>query len=144
METKHTVDADYIILTMGAYSKNVDYIIEKMRRRGIKIGSMRLRYLRPFPTEEMLKVLDGVKGVGVVDFSFSLGSPRHGSILYNEVKAALYDAEVRPLLMDYIFAGGREMTLEELERAGVLLVDSVKKGGVDKPVRWMTVRGEDS
>jgi hypothetical protein len=64
-------------------------------------------------------------------------------VLYNEVKAALYDAENRPMLMDYIFAGGREMTLTELENSTKQLIESVKKGRVDKPVRWVTVRGDD-
>jgi pyruvate ferredoxin oxidoreductase alpha subunit len=136
-------DADYAILSMGAYSRNVDYVVEKMRNSGIKVGSLRLKYLRPFPTEELARALDGVKGVGVVDFSYSLGSPGNGSVLYNEVRAALYESKQRPLIMDYIFAGGREMTLPELENSIQALIESVKKGSVDKPVRWVTVRGED-
>jgi len=144
LETKHAEDADYVMLTMGAYSKNVDYVVGKMRDRGVKMGSMRLRYFRPFPTEEVREALDGVKGVGVVDFSFSLGSPSNGSILYNEVKAALYDAEERPRVMGFIFAGGREMKIADLSKAAELLVDSTRKGRADRPVRWMMVRGEDA
>jgi len=136
-------DADYALLTMGAYSRNVEYITEKLRAEGVKIGLLRMKYLRPFPTEEFRNILKEVKGVGVVDFSFSLGSPWNGSVLYNETKAALYDAKNRPLLMDYIFAGGREMTLAELKNSTRRLIDAVKKGRVDKPVSWVTVRGED-
>jgi len=143
IEAKHMDGADHVLLTMGAYSKNVDYIVERLRKRGVNIGSIRLKYLRPFPTEELREFLEGAKGVGVVDFSFSLGSPDHGSVLFNEVKAALYEADARPLLMDFIFAGGREMTLENLEKAAKLLVDATRKGRVDKPVRWMAIRGED-
>ena len=102
-----------------------------------------MKYLRPFPTEELVKALDGVKGIGVVDFSYSFGSPGNGSVLYNDVRAAFYEAEQRPLIMDYIFAGGREMTIPELEKSIQALIESVRKGRVDKPVRWVTVRGED-
>jgi len=45
--------------------------------------------------------------------------------------------------MDYIFAGGREMTISELENSIQALIESVRKGRIDKPVRWVTVRGED-
>ena len=136
-------DAEYAILSMGAYSRNVDYLVERMRESGVKIGSLRLKYLRPFPTEELGKALEGVKGVGVVDFSYSLGSPGNGSVLYNEVRAALYEAKQRPLIMDYIFAGGREMTLQELEASVKELIEAVRVGHLDKPVRWVTVRGEN-
>ncbi|MGD0805116.1 MAG: pyruvate ferredoxin oxidoreductase [Candidatus Bathyarchaeia archaeon] len=136
-------DADYAILSMGAYSRNVEYVVERMRESGVKVGSLRLKYLRPFPTEELVKALDGVKGIGVVDFSYSFGSPGNGSVLYNDVRAAFYEAEQRPLIMDYIFAGGREMTIPELEKSIQALIESVRKGRVDKPVRWVTVRGED-
>jgi len=142
-EEKSMEDADYAIISMGAYSRDVEYTVKKMRRSGIKIGSLRLKYFRPFPAEELAKNLNGVKGVGVVDFSYSLGSPGNGSVLYNEVKAALYEAKQRPLVMDYIFAGGREMKLFELENSIQELIKSVKKGRVDKPVNWVTVRGED-
>ncbi len=142
-ESMKMEDADYVLLSMGAYSRNADYIVEKLREKGIKVGSLRLKYLRPFPTEELKNILEDVRGVGVIDFSFSLGSPWNGSVLYNEVKAALYDSKNRPIIMDYIFAGGREMTLTELENSTKQLIESVKKGKVDKPVRWVTVRGED-
>jgi len=136
--------ADIVLLTMGAYSKNVEYIVKKLRRQGVKIGSIRLRYFRPFPTEELRKAVEGAKAIGVVDFSFSLGSPMHGSVLFNEIKAALYDMKTSPLLMDFIFAGGREMTIAELEKVARLLMEVAKTGRVRKPVQWLTVRGEDT
>jgi pyruvate ferredoxin oxidoreductase alpha subunit len=142
-EGRQLEDADYVIVTMGAYSRSVDYVVDKMRERGINIGSLRLKYFRPFPGEELANVLVGAKGVGVVDFSYSFGSPNGGSVLYNEVRAALYGARREPLIMDYIFAGGREMTIAELEGSFNSLVEAVKKGKADRPVRWVTVRGED-
>jgi hypothetical protein len=35
------------------------------------------------------------------------------------------------------------MTLTELENSTKQLIESVKNGRVDKPVRWVTVRGDD-
>ena len=143
IETMYVDDADYILVTMGAYSKDVEYVVKKLRRKKVKIGSIRLRYFRPFPTEELRKAVECVKAVGVVDFSFSLGSPDHGSTLFNEIKSALYNAGNRPILMDFIFSGGRETTITELEKVAGLLMEAVKVGKAEKPVRWLTVRGED-
>jgi len=143
LEAKHLEDSECVLLTMGAYSKDIDYVIERQRRRNRKIGSVRLRYFRPFPDDELREMLKGVKAVGVVDFSYSLGSPHHGSVLYNEVRAALYDLKDRPLAMSFIFAGGREMTISELEGACEALTQTARSGRIEKPVRWPTIRGED-
>ena len=143
LEETEMEDADYAILSMGAYSRNVDFIVERLRKSGVKIGSLRLKYFRPFPTEELVKSLEEVKGIGVIDFSYGFGSPNHGSVLYNDIRAALYDAKKRPLIMDQIYAGGREMTLQELETSVKELIEAVKVGHLDKPIRWVTVRGED-
>ena len=80
---------------------------------------------------------------GVVDFSYSFGSPFYGSVLFNEIKASLYGMKNSPLIMSFIFAGGREMIIEDLEKAANLLIKGVKAGKMEKPVRWLTLRGED-
>lgn len=143
IDGKHLEDADCVLVTMGAYSKDVEYVVDRLRKRDVRIGSLRMRYLRPFPTEEVQAALANARAIGVVDFSFSLGSPNHGSVLYNEMKAALYDTGSRPTIMDFIFAGGREMTIADLEKAVDLLVKATNEGRTDKPVRWLNLRGED-
>lgn len=46
--------------------------------------------------------------------------------------------------MDFIFAGGREMTIADLDEATNLLIGAAKTGKkAERPVRWMTIRGED-
>jgi pyruvate ferredoxin oxidoreductase alpha subunit len=143
IDGKRLEDADCVLVTMGAYSKDVEYVVDRLRKRNVRIGSLRMRYLRPFPTEEVQAALENARAVGVVDFSFSLGSPNHGSVLYNEMKAALYDTGSRPTIMDFIFAGGREMTIADLDKAVDLLLKAADEGRTDKPVRWLNLRGED-
>jgi len=143
IDEQYIDDADYILVSMGAYSKNVEYITEKLRAKNIKVGSIRLRYFRPFPADELRKACENAKAVGVVDFSYSFGSPFYGSVLFNEIKASLYGMKNSPLIMSFIFAGGREMIIEDLEKAANLLIKGVKAGKIEKPVRWLTLRGED-
>ncbi len=93
IDERYIDDADYILVSMGAYSKNVEYITEKLRAKNIKVGSIRLRYFRPFPADELRKACENAKAVGVIDFSYSFGSPFYGSVLFNEIKGFIIRLE---------------------------------------------------
>ena len=60
------------LVSMGAYSKNVEYITEKLRAKNIKVGSIRLRYFRPFPADELRKACENAKAVGSRRFLIQL------------------------------------------------------------------------
>jgi pyruvate ferredoxin oxidoreductase alpha subunit len=144
LETSHTEDAEIVLVTMGAYAKDAMHVAKKLRERGVKVGVVRIRYFRPFPGKELVKAIAKAKAVGVLDFSYSFGSADDSSVLSNEVRSALYDSEPKPLLMDFMFVGGREPSVEHFERAVYLLQKSIKDGRVERLVRWPTLRGEDS
>jgi pyruvate ferredoxin oxidoreductase alpha subunit len=61
-------DADVLLIAMGTFGKEAEVAIDGLRKEGIKAGSMRLRWFRPFPQ------LD-VKGrdVVVIDRGYSFG-----------------------------------------------------------------------
>jgi len=136
-------DAEYAFVTMGAYTETAVTAAKKLREKGLKIGVVRLRYFRPFPAAELVKSLENVKGVGVLEFGYSIGSPNFGGPLYTEARSALYDADVRPLIVDFLFLGGREPGLLHFMKAGEIVKETVDKGRVEKPVYWLTLRGED-
>ena len=143
VESRYTEDAEVALVTMGAYAKDVMYVAGKLRRQGVKVGVVRIRYFRPFPYKELTKALSRVKAVGIIDFSYSFGSADSSSVLFNETRSALYDSDSRPLLMDFMFVGGREPSIEHFEQAVKLLQRAVEKGTVEKHVRWPTLRGEN-
>jgi pyruvate ferredoxin oxidoreductase alpha subunit len=134
-------DADIALIGMGAYTKDAVYAAKKMKEKGIKAGVLRLRYWRPFPYEELREAMKGIKAAGVLDFSYSFGSPYHGGVLYNEVRSALYGSTDVPIAC-FILAGGREPTVKNFERA-IEVVNDAAKGKEFKSVSWLTVRGED-
>ncbi len=49
-----------------------------MREQGRKVGFVRVRWFRPFPTIELQDALGGVEAVGVIDRDYSMGSTFHG------------------------------------------------------------------
>ncbi|MBW9141633.1 MAG: pyruvate ferredoxin oxidoreductase [Candidatus Aramenus sp.] len=81
-------DADYAVVLMGAWAGDAMEAIDKLREEGVKIGMLRIRYLRPWSEREIRNALDGKKAVLVLDRSTSFG---RGGPLYVEVKSTVAD-----------------------------------------------------
>lgn len=58
-----------------------------------------MKALRPFPTKEVQEILKNTPKVAVIDRNISLGK---GGIWCQELKAALYPLENRPMITGYI------------------------------------------
>jgi pyruvate ferredoxin oxidoreductase alpha subunit len=136
-------DADIALVSMGAYTKDAIYAAKRMREKGIKTGVVRLRYWRPFPGDELRDALLDAKAVGVLDFSYSFGSPDFASAFFNDVRSTLYQNSAKPPLIDFILAGGREPTIRNFEKAIQLVQKAAQTGSTSKLVHWLTLRGED-
>jgi len=58
-----------------------------------------MKLLRPFPTREVQEILKNTRKIAVLDRNISLGK---GGIWCQELKAALYPLENRPIITGYI------------------------------------------
>ena len=142
VESYMAEDADVILFGQGTLSLPVKVGIRKLREQGHKVGFVRLRWLRPFPTPEVQETLSRAKAVGVIDRDYSFGSPNHGAVLYNEVRSALYDLPKRPHVISFICGlGGREVTLDSVTEMSEILLKVAKTGKVEQPNYWIGVRG---
>src|SRR5262245_8248816 len=70
-----TDDADIILVGMGTISLSIKVAIREMRAKGKKVGLVRLRWFRPFPTDKLVAVLSRAKAIGIIDRDYSFGSP---------------------------------------------------------------------
>src|ERR671937_740342 len=105
-----TDDAEIVVVGQGTLSLPMKVAIRRLRKEGHKIGLVRLKWFRPFPTEEIVKSLSRFKAVGVIDRDYSFGSPFYGGVLYNEIRSALYSKSKRPVIVGFIAGlGGREI-----------------------------------
>jgi pyruvate ferredoxin oxidoreductase alpha subunit len=121
VEGYHLSDADTAIVAMGSICGTVKDAIDDMRKAGKKVGLLKIRCFRPFPSEDIAKALAGVKRVAVLDKNISLGAK--GAVAL-EVKDALYGSGV-PVL-DYIIGlGGRDVRKTDIEKV-VSLAESGK------------------
>jgi pyruvate ferredoxin oxidoreductase alpha subunit len=99
-------EADYVIVMTNSFASMGKAEVKRLRNRGKKVGLARLRLIRPFPHEELQRVLRGRQGVAVVDQNISVGK---GGILFSEIASALYPLLDRPpVLLSFIGGlGGR-------------------------------------
>ncbi|MDP2660993.1 MAG: hypothetical protein Q8R28_09720, partial [Dehalococcoidia bacterium] len=128
-------DAEIVLLTVGSCTGTARVAVDRMReKQDLKVGLLKLRCVRPFPREELCRLLDGRAAVGVMDrqVDFAWNS---GAVLW-ELRSALYDAERRPEVIGFIGGlAGADITVSDLERAIRLTADRAE--GEDIPeVTW--------
>ena len=75
------------------------------------MGTLKIRYLRPFPSEDVRKVLTNVKKIGVIDRAVSFG---HEGPFFSEVKSSMYGSDI-PLYGIIAGLGGRDVSIMDIE-----------------------------
>jgi pyruvate ferredoxin oxidoreductase alpha subunit len=136
-----TEDAEIILMGMGTLSLPVKVAIRNLRKQGKKVGLIRLRWFRPFPYEQLAQALGRAMAIGVIDRDYSFGSPFGSGVVANEVRAALYNAEHRPPLIGFICGlGGREVTLEDVNKAVDICYAAASAGRAERATYWLGVR----
>jgi pyruvate ferredoxin oxidoreductase alpha subunit len=134
-------DAEVVLVGMGTISLPIKVAIREMRAQGKKVGLLRLRWFRPFPTEKLVAALTNAHAIGVIDRDYSFGSPFNSGVVANEIRAAMYNAPKRPPLLSFICGlGGREVTLEDVHKATDQCFAAAKAGKSDAKTHWLGVR----
>ena len=72
-------DADVVVVSMGTLGKEAEVAVDNLRKEGIRAGSMRLRWFRPFPKLDL-----GNRDVVVIDRDYSFG---FGGVLAQSIQA---------------------------------------------------------
>ena len=102
-------DAEFAIIAMGTICGTAKAKVEELRKKGKKVGVIRLRSYRPFPIESIKNAVKNLKGLAVLDRHVSLGA---NAPLFTEVKEILTELSV----FSYIAGiGGRDVTLQHFE-----------------------------
>jgi pyruvate ferredoxin oxidoreductase alpha subunit len=110
-EEYKTEDADLVMLIMGSAAGTAKQAVDDLREKGMKVGVLKLRVFRPFPSEEIAQALKGCKAVAVMDRCESYNG--HGGPLASEVMAALYENKVYIEAVNYVYGlAGRDFTVE--------------------------------
>jgi pyruvate/2-oxoacid:ferredoxin oxidoreductase alpha subunit len=106
-------DADLILVTAGTIAGTCRVVADRCRERGLKVGVLRIRLVRPFPKEEIAEQLRRVKKIAIIDRDFSPGS---GGIFAQEVKAVLQGSHAGLPVYEFIAGlGGKDVTDKDIE-----------------------------
>jgi pyruvate ferredoxin oxidoreductase alpha subunit len=95
-------DAEILVIALGTLGKEAEVAVDLLRNEGIKAGSMRIRWLRPFPELDLAG-----KEVVVIDRDYSFG---FGGILAHEIRAKTGI----PLFSVIAGIGGQEVTYDDI------------------------------
>ena len=131
-----TDDAEYVIVTLGSIAGLCRETADKLRESGVRAGVVRIRYMRPFPNEEIADVLRNAKAYAVLEKDISFGN--EGTVFTN-VNSALKKAGVEVKGSNYIGGlGGRNISAADIEK----IYTDIANGA--KGVRFIGIGGEDN
>jgi len=128
-------DADLVLVAMGSVASEATVAVDQLRQRGHKAGLLGLRLYRPFPKRDVVSALKDAGLVVVFDKNISYG---YAGATCSDIKAALYDSDVRTPVHNYIVGlGGRDVKARELADAAERSLRWVEDGRPHKETEWL-------
>lgn len=133
-------DAETALVILNSAAGTAKVVVDRLRSEGKKVGLLKPRVVRPFPREEMVAALTrpNLRVVAVMDRAdtySTLGGP-----LFNEIKSALFDAERRPCVVNYIYGlGGRDVGVPDITSVYDDLAVIAETGEAQSPVTYLGV-----
>lgn len=116
VEEYRTEDAEYVLMTNGSAAGMVKNVVDAARKEGIKAGLVRIRMYRPYPREDIIRILRGKKACGVIDRSICLGW--NCGHLFQEARAAIALEPDMPKMLSFIDGiSSLDITREHIELA---------------------------
>src|SRR4030042_232741 len=107
IEEYKTKDAEIILVAMGSVCGQIKEVIDELRKRGKKVGLLKIISFRPFPDDEVVKILNKAKYIAVVDKSISIGAE---GILSSDLKRTCYGKIKASIISFIVGLGGRDVT----------------------------------
>ena len=105
-------DADLILVTSGTIAETTNVAVDELREEGKKVGNLRIRVIRPYPKQDILKAIKNCSKIAVIDRNISCGY--HG-IFAQELKSALYNETDIPVWGYLAGIGGRDVKIENIK-----------------------------
>lgn len=142
LDTYEMDDAEFAIVVLSSSAGTARTTVRELREKGIKVGLVKPRVYRPFPTEEITAVLKNVKAVGVMDRAIAFGAMDGCGPLFLDLCAALFaTGNTNTKVVDYIYGlGGRDLVPEHVEQIVTDLQGIAATGNVGQMVNYLGLR----
>lgn len=139
IDTYKLDDADIAVVALSSTAGTTRVVVDELRKNGVKVGLLRPRFFRPFPKEKIVNALKNVKAIAILDRSDSFSAG--GGPLYSEIKASLYDSDIRPTVLNYIYGlGGRDIFPHDIKKVYEDLQKAVSRELTLPKVNYLGVR----
>ncbi len=129
-------NAKYFIVGMGAWTGDMKEAVDILRDNGYEVGLFRLRFVRPFPDEEVAKYLSNAKGVIVFDRAVSMGS---GGPIFLDLGYRIRNVPVTDVIAGL---GGEDVNFNMFSEVVKGLVNEVEKEGEFRKLINFYIGGE--
>ncbi len=128
-------DAKYHAVAMGAWSGDLMEAVDMLRDEGYPVGLIRMRFIRPFPDQEIYNAIAGSRGVIVFDRSISFGSmgPLYLDIAGNMLKYTRKLPYIRNIIAGL---GGVNVTYSDFKQLLLETIEQLEKGEEPPVFTW--------
>lgn len=110
-------DSECLLITLGTMSTAAKRAVDSLRKDNIKIGLARIRFLRPFPKQQIMKLALKSEAIGIIDRMVLAGT--NSGMVATDVKSALFNFEKRIPIISFIAGmGGEDVTTEDFIQIG--------------------------
>lgn len=134
-------DSQVAIVCMNSTAGTTKFVVDELRKKGIKVGLLKIRVFRPFPVNEIANALSHLKAIAILDKADSLNAG--GGALFEDVTSAMYVNNKYVPAVNYIYGiGGRDTKADDIESVYNDLLDISKTGKVNNPYRYFGLRKE--
>ncbi|HEY5764620.1 MAG TPA: thiamine pyrophosphate-dependent enzyme, partial [Candidatus Deferrimicrobiaceae bacterium] len=130
-------DAEAALFILNSAAETAKESVDALRKKGKKVGLIRLNVIRPFPVDEVREALAKVKGLVVADRQDNFGA--YGGAMTLEVKAALQGVKGNSTqVASRIYGiGGKEFFVEDGVTMLQEALEIAKTGKVKVPYDYL-------
>jgi pyruvate/2-oxoacid:ferredoxin oxidoreductase alpha subunit len=128
-------EADVLLMTSGTVTSTSRMVVKKLIEKGVSVAGIKIKRFRPFPSEEISRVIHGAKKIAVIDRNLSAGV---GGVFAQELRASLYPRDERPRVFGFVSGlGGRDITPSLIEEAIQYTIEHDRPEG---DILWLGLR----
>ncbi len=132
-------DAESVLVVSGSMASTAREVVRRRRRRGERIGMVKIKLYRPFPEEALRRACRSATKIGVLDRNYAAGQ---GGIFWQDTRAAFQGRRDDLLIQGYLtgLCGG-DVTPETIEE---VVADLTARPAAGPPV-WAGIdAGEEA
>lgn len=121
LEKYQTDDAEQVIVVAGSTAGTVKDAVDGLRKKGKKVGLLKIKLFSPFPHAEIAEALRNIKSVAVLDRAMSFGT---FPPIYSEIVNSLNYKNYKLTTRSYTYGlGGKDIFQKDIEKVFEDLVE---------------------